>query len=109
MASNFIQAVSEATRWPGDGILVANGSNVLIQSVLAVTVGPGVSVVIPEPTFTLYRLMTAVNGGTAVSVALADDLRFDVDAIIRAAVDTDAAVVVLCSPNDPTGALLDPA
>ncbi|WP_331127952.1 histidinol-phosphate transaminase [Longimicrobium sp.] len=106
VASNFIQAVSEATRWPGDGILVANGSNELIQSVLAVTVGPGVSVVIPEPTFTLYRLMTAVNGGTAVSVALADDLRFDVDAIIRAAVDTDAAVVVLCSPNNPTGSSL---
>ncbi len=106
VASNFIQAVAEATRWPGDGILVANGSNELIQSILAVVVGPGVAVVIPEPTFTLYRLMTEVNGGTVVSVALADDLSFDVDAIIRAAVDTDAAVVVLCSPNNPTGAAL---
>jgi histidinol-phosphate aminotransferase len=106
VASNFIQAVAEATRWPGDGILVANGSNELIQSILAVAVGPGVSVVIPEPTFTLYRLMTEVNGGTAVSIALADDLSFDVDAIVRAAQDTDAAVVVLCSPNNPTGAAL---
>ncbi len=106
VASNFIQAVAEATRWPGDGILVANGSNELIQSILAVTVGPGISVVIPEPTFTLYRLMTEVNGGTVVSVALADDLSLDVDAIVRAAVDTDAAVVVLCSPNNPTGAAL---
>jgi histidinol-phosphate aminotransferase len=106
VASNFIQAVAEATRWPGDGILVANGSNELIQSILAVAVGPGVSVVIPEPTFTLYRLMTEVNGGTVVSVALADDLSFDVDAIIRAAQETEAAVVVLCSPNNPTGAAL---
>ena len=106
VASNFIQAVAEATRWPADGILVANGSNELIQSILAVTVGPGVSVVLPEPTFTLYRLMTEVNGGTAVSVALADDLAFDVDAVIRAARETQAAVVVLCSPNNPTGAAL---
>ena len=106
VASNFIQAVSEATRWPADGILVANGSNELIQSVLAVTVGPGVSVVIPEPTFTLYRLMTEVNGGTAVSVPLDDELDFDVDAIIRAARETDAAVVVLCTPNNPTGSAL---
>ena len=68
VAANFIQAVSEATRWPADGVLVANGSNELIQSILAVTVGPGVVVVIPEPTFTLYRLMTEVNGGTAVTV-----------------------------------------
>ncbi|HEX6042329.1 MAG TPA: histidinol-phosphate transaminase [Longimicrobium sp.] len=109
VAANFIQAVSEATRWPADGILVANGSNELIQSILGVVVGPGVSVVIPEPTFTLYRLMTEVNGGTVVSVALADDLSFDVDAIIRAARDTEAAVVVLCSPNNPTGAALSRA
>jgi histidinol-phosphate aminotransferase len=106
VAANFIQAVAEATRWPADGVLVANGSNELIQSILAVVVGPGVSVVIPEPTFTLYRLMTEVNGGTVVSVALADDLAFDVDAIIRAARETNAAVVVLCSPNNPTGAAL---
>ena len=106
VASNFIQAVSEATRWPGDGILVANGSNELIQSVLAVTVGPGTSVVIPEPTFTLYRLMTEVNGGTVVSVPLTDALCFDVDAIIRAARESSAAVVVLCTPNNPTGCAL---
>lgn len=106
VADNFIEAVSEATRWPADGVLVANGSNELIQSVLAVVVGPGVSVVVPEPTFTLYRLMTEVNGGTVVSVPLDDELRFDVDAIIGAARASDAAVVVLCTPNNPTGAAL---
>ncbi|HEX6910651.1 MAG TPA: histidinol-phosphate transaminase [Longimicrobium sp.] len=106
VASNFIQAVAEATRWPADGVLVANGSNELIQCILAVTVGPGVSVVIPEPTFTLYRLMTEVNGGTVVSVPLDEELRFDVDGIVRAARESDAAVVVLCSPNNPTGSAL---
>ena len=106
VASNFIQAVSEATRWPSTGILVANGSNELIQAVLSVTVGPGVSVVVPEPTFTLYRLMTEVNGGTVASVPLKDDLAFDVDAIIGAARATDAAVIVLCTPNNPTGGAL---
>jgi histidinol-phosphate aminotransferase len=106
VASSFISAVSEATGWPEGGILVANGSNELIQSILAVTVSPGVSVVIPEPTFTLYRLMTEVNGGTVASVPLTADLRFDVDAIIRAAREADAAVVVLCTPNNPTGSAL---
>ena len=98
--------MSEATRWPSDGILVANGSNELIQAVLAVTVGAGATVVIPEPTFTLYRLMTEVHAGTVASVALTDELRFDVDAIVRAARQRDAAVVVLCTPNNPTGCWL---
>lgn len=106
VAHNFIGAVAEATGWPSEGILVANGSNELIQATLAVIVGPGVSVVIPEPTFTLYRLMTEVNAGEVVSVPLDDALRFDVDAIVRAAQNADAAVVVLCSPNNPTGTAL---
>jgi histidinol-phosphate aminotransferase len=106
VAADFIEAVSEATRWPADGVLVANGSNELIQAVLAVTVGAGVRVVIPEPTFTLYRLMTEVNAGTVVPVPLDAELRFDVDAIVRAARQSSAAVVVLCSPNNPTGCAL---
>ena len=106
VASNFIQAVSEATRWPSDGILVANGSNELIQAILAVTVGAGTTVVIPEPTFTLYRLMTEVHAGAVASVPLTDELRFDVDAIVRSARETGAAVVVLCTPNNPTGCWL---
>jgi histidinol-phosphate aminotransferase len=106
VAQSFIDAVAEATGWPADGILVANGSNELIQSILAVVVAPGVSVVVPEPTFTLYRLMTEVNGGTVVSVPLDAELRFDVDAIVRAANESSAAVVVLCTPNNPTGSAL---
>jgi histidinol-phosphate aminotransferase len=103
VASSFIAAVSEATGWPQDGVLVANGSNELIQAVLAVTVGSGVGVVIPEPTFTLYRLMTEVNGGTVESVPLSAALCFDANAIIARARETDAAVIVLCTPNNPTG------
>jgi len=106
VARDFISAVAEATGWAEEGVLVANGSNELIQAILAVTVSAGTHVVVPEPTFTLYRLMTEVNGGTVASVPLTSDLRFDVDAIVRAARETDAAVIVLCSPNNPTGCWL---
>ena len=106
VASNFISAVSEATGWPEEGVLVANGSNELIQSFFAVVVEPGKAVVIPEPTFTLYRLMAEVNGGRVVSVPLDGELRFDAEAIIRAARESEAAIVVLCTPNNPTGSAL---
>jgi histidinol-phosphate aminotransferase len=109
VARGFIAAVSEATGWAEDGVLVANGSNELIQAILAVTVTAGTHVVIPEPTFTLYRLMTEVNGGTVASVPLTPELRFDVDGIVRAARETGAAVIVLCSPNNPTGCWLTEA
>jgi histidinol-phosphate aminotransferase len=109
VAADFTAAVAEATGWPAEGVLVANGSNELIQAALAVTVGPGVSVVIPEPTFTLYRLMTEVNAGTVVPVPLREDLGFDVDGIAAAARAHRASVIVLCTPNNPTGAVLTEA
>ncbi|MGI9180506.1 MAG: histidinol-phosphate transaminase [Longimicrobiaceae bacterium] len=102
----FIGAVAEATGWPAEGILVANGSNELIQAILAVTVAPGVPVVIPEPTFTLYRLLTQVGGGEVVAVPLDAELRFDVEAIVSAAQRSRAALIVLCTPNNPTGSVL---
>jgi histidinol-phosphate aminotransferase len=107
VAEDFIAAVAEATGWPTNGVLVANGSNELIQATLAVVVGRGTKVVVPEPTFTLYRLMTEVNEGEVVSVPLDADLRFDVDAVIAAARETRAAAVVLCTPNNPTGGALN--
>jgi histidinol-phosphate aminotransferase len=106
VAADFIAAVEEATGWARDGILVGNGSNELIQALLATVVEPGRTVVIPEPTFTLYRLLTGVGGGTVESVPLDPDLRFDAGAIAAAAQRTDASLIVLCTPNNPTGGAL---
>ncbi len=90
--------------WVPDGVLVGNGSNELIQATLAVTVGTGTPVVTPVPTFSLYRLLVAVFGGRHVPVPLAaTDFAFDVGALVRAVREARAPVVVVNSPNNPTG------
>ena len=89
--------------WIPDGVLVGNGSNELIQATLAVTVGEGTTVVSPVPTFTLYRLLTEVFGGRHLGVPLTADFGFDLPALIRAAVAAQARVIVVNSPNNPTG------
>ena len=89
--------------WVADGVLVGNGSNELILATLAVTVGAGTPVVTPVPTFSLYRLLTAVFGGRHVPVSLGRDFAFDVDALVRAVRETRAPVVIVNSPNNPTG------
>src|SRR6478752_1853785 len=58
--ASITNALSRFTNWPGEGILVGNGSNELIQSTLSVTLGPGRTLAVPQPTFTLYKLMSAV-------------------------------------------------
>lgn len=102
----LLARLAEHYGWVADGVLVGNGSNELIQSTLSVTLGAGDRVVAPSPTFSLYRLLTAVLGGRYVPVPLGDGFVFDVDSLIDAAQRESARVIVLNSPNNPTGSAL---
>lgn len=99
-------AIAARHGWMPEGVLVGNGSNELIQAALAVSVAESATVVAPQPTFSLYRLLTAVNGGCYVPVPLGQAFAYDVDALIAAARRESARVVILNSPNNPTGSAL---
>jgi histidinol-phosphate aminotransferase len=105
----LLQGLAAFSGWRPDGILAGNGSNELIQALLLVTVGPGTRVVIPEPTFTLYALLTSILGGEAVRVPLGPELEYDAGALRRARSESGADVTIACSPNNPTGSLLEAA
>jgi histidinol-phosphate aminotransferase len=102
----LLARIAERHGWTPEGVLVGNGSNELIQASLTVTVGDGTGVVTPVPTFTLYRLMTEVLGGRHVGVPLTADFDFDLAALVRAARAPGVRVVVVNSPNNPTGTVL---
>ena len=93
--------------WCADGVVAGNGSNELIQATLMVTVGEGRRVLISEPTFALYRQVATVLGGEVLSVPLNDGLGFDVRALHEAIERERPDVVILCSPNNPTGCRIE--
>ena len=99
--SRLLERLAAFSNWKPEGTLAGNGSNELIQATLMVTVGPGARVLIPEPTFTLYRQIVTVLGGEVISVPLTPALAFDVRAIREQARRAD--VIIICSPNNPTG------
>jgi histidinol-phosphate aminotransferase len=101
--SDLLQQLASFAGWKPEGTLAGNGSNELIQATLMVTVSAGTRVLIPEPTFTLYRQIVTVLGGEVVSVPLTAALQFDVDAICERAVSDRVDIIILCSPNNPTG------
>jgi histidinol-phosphate aminotransferase len=68
-----------------------------------VSVSAGARVLISEPTFTLYRQIVTVLGGEVLSVPLTADFQFDVDGIRERAIKDRADMIILCSPNNPTG------
>src|SRR5215470_8362374 len=89
-----IQTLAKFTGWPGEGILVGNGSNELIQASLTVTLGPGRRLVVPQPTFTLYRLMATTLQADVNQVFLdPDSFAFNVDKLLEASRSADVVVV----------------
>ena len=92
--------------WVPEGVVVGNGSNELIQATLSVVLAQGEAVVAPSPTFSLYRLLTGVLGGRYVPVSMGQDFRFDMDGLVETAVRERARLVVVNSPNNPTGSAL---
>lgn len=106
---SLLEALARFAGWRHDGVLVGNGSNELISVVLQATVGEGTGVAIPQPTFTLYAPMVKTLGGRAITVPLRNDLTFDVDALLATQDAQDARVMIVCSPNNPTGTWLPEA
>ena len=101
--SELLERLASFAGWKPEGTLAGNGSNELIQATLMVTVSAGTRVLIPEPTFTLYRQIVTVLGGEVLSVPLTHELQFDVEAIRERAITGRADLIILCSPNNPTG------
>jgi histidinol-phosphate aminotransferase len=88
-----------------ENILAGNGSNELLAAAVATFVGPGTPVVVPRPSFALYEKLVAIAGGEVVPVPLDPRSRFlPLDDLVAAA--SPASVVIVCSPNNPTGGVL---
>jgi histidinol-phosphate aminotransferase len=98
--------LAEFASWDPDGVLAGNGSNELIQALLMVSVSDRKRVLISEPTFALYRQVATVMGGEVLSVPLNNEFQFDIETLLRVIERTSPDVVILCSPNNPTGCQL---
>jgi len=91
-----------------ENILVGNGSNELLLVSLATLVAPGSRLVFPSPTFTLYEKFATILGADARPVPLDPFTgRLPIDEILAEVERSDTqAVIVICSPNNPTGGSL---
>jgi histidinol-phosphate aminotransferase len=92
---------------PAERVLVGRGSDEAIDLLVRAFCRAGVDrVVTCPPTFGFYKVAARVQGASVVEVPLLEDgYRLDIEAVIRAG--RSAKIVFLCSPNNPTGNLLD--
>lgn len=109
-AEQLRQKLAERAGLVADQVVLGNGSTDVINFTVNTFVGPGDEVIIPVPTFSMYEARVRINGGVPVLIPLtpAPQFYWDVEAIL-AAVTEKTKLIVVCTPNNPTGNEIDEA
>ena len=88
-------------------VWAANGSNEVLQHVFQAFGGPGRSAMGFSPTYSMYPLIAEGTGTSYVSIPRADRYELTSDLVVGAITQHKPNIVMLCSPNNPTGTPLD--
>lgn len=88
-----------------DQIQVGAGSVSVIAQLISAAAGPGDEVVYSWRSFEAYPGLVGVAGATSVQVANTADHRHDLPAM-AAAISERTRVVIVCTPNNPTGSIV---
>ncbi len=92
---------------PNEIIVTPGGKQSLFEAVMAL-VEPGVDVMILEPAWVSYAPMVEMAGGAVVHVGLRPDDNWRVTPqVLEAHVTPNTRVIMVNSPNNPTGRVLD--
>jgi histidinol-phosphate aminotransferase len=103
-ADELRRALGERLGWPMEGVLVGNGSNEMLGVTLEALVRPGGEVLGVLPSFGLYEMFVRRAGGRPRFLAPRADLRLPIDELVAEVARDAGRPVLLCSPNNPTGA-----
>jgi histidinol-phosphate aminotransferase len=98
----LVTAVAGHVGVPVERVAVGTGSVGVLGQLLAATCAAGDEVVFAWRSFEAYPIVVGVSGATGVPVPLGPGGRHDLEAM-AAAVTGRTRVVLLCTPNNPTG------
>ena len=89
-------------------IVVANGAKQVIFQACAILLDEGDEVIIPTPCWVSYVEQVKLFGGVPVLPACKEENSFRLTAdIVEAAITPKTKALILCSPNNPSGAIIE--
>ena len=81
------------------GIVTGCGSDDVLDSAIRAVSEPGDVIAFSEPSFAMVPIFARMNGLRPIGVPLLPTYDIDVDALLA----TEARIIYVCSPNNPTG------
>lgn len=108
----FSELRADFARYLGDGVTAdqvwaANGSNEVLQQLLQAFAGPGRTAMGFAPTYSMYPLLTRTTGARWMTGTREPDFTLRPSDAAAQVERARPDVVILCSPNNPTGTPLD--
>lgn len=101
------QRISEIKEINAEHIFLGNGSDEAIDLLFRAFCEPKVdNVVSISPSYGMYQVCADINDTAVRQVRLNDDFSLDAEQVL-AACDENSKLIFLCSPNNPSGNLLD--
>lgn len=109
-AANYQNSISgNAIPWIADDVIVSIGAKMAIYNAIQTVINPGDEVIIPMPSWVSYSEMVKLSEGVVVPVETRFEDRYCLtpDAL-RQALTPKTRMIILCSPNNPTGSVYSP-
>ena len=92
-----------------DEVILTDGATEALSATFMAMLNPGDEVIIPTPAFGLYESIVVANHAKAVFLDT-EPAQFQIDEdALRACVTPATKAIVICSPNNPTGCILNTA
>lgn len=88
-------------------VWAANGSNEILQQILQAFGGPGRSLMSFTPTYSMYPILASNTDTEWIAVDRQADFKLTPEYVKQAILKHSPAIVILCSPNNPTGTTID--
>lgn len=102
MATALVQTLAERLGVRPEQVATGTGSVAVLAQLVAITCDPGDEVVHAWRSFEAYPIVVALAGARSVPVPLDAEARHDLPAMAAAVTDRTRLVLV-CTPNNPTG------
>jgi histidinol-phosphate aminotransferase len=103
----LIERLAAIHHLPPEMIVVGNGGDAIIGYVTAAYLRPGDDLITGWPSFPTYVIDAAKQAARVITVPLRDGA-FDLEAIARR-IGPRTRLIWVCTPNNPTGGVIDPA
>jgi len=98
------KVVSRIKGIPAENIFLGNGSDEIIDLSFRIFCNPGTDKALTfTPSYGMYQVSAAVNDIKMITIPLDENFQIDLKSLTPALSDKNLKLILICSPNNPTG------